>query len=205
MGYHRQSIDYKVISRIYGRKRGNVFTPNDFLELGSRKAVDMALSRLVKAGTVRRLSRGVYDYPNTHPQLGVLTPDPETIAMAIAGKNRIRLQPHGAYAANLLGLSEQVPAKVTFLTDGLTRTIKVGRQVIELRRTSPRNMATAGELTGLVIQAFRYLGAKHITPERIAHLRRTIPQTEREKLLKAIPVAPGWMHPHLRALAREET
>ena len=73
---------------------------------------------------------------------------------------------------------------------------------IQLRRTTPRNMAAAGRLSGLVIQAFRHLGKEHITPERVAHLRRTLPAQQRRELANDIRLAPSWMHPILRELAR---
>jgi predicted transcriptional regulator of viral defense system len=132
-----------------------MFTPTDFLELGGRDVVDKALSRLAANGTIRRLARGRYEYPREHPELGTLSPDIQKVAKALAGKDRIRLQPAGAFATNLLGLSEQVPAKAVFLTDGPSRTVKIGRQEIQV--TTPRTMAAAGRLSGLLMQAFRQL------------------------------------------------
>ena len=196
-----QTIETKLKRRIYGSGRGSAFTPNDFLDLGSRDAVDKALSRLATQGTIRRLARGLYEYPREHPELGMLSPDIERVAKALAGKDRIRLQPAGAYATNLLGLSEQVPAKVVFLTDGPSRTVKLGRQEIQLRRTTPRNMAAAGRLSGLLMQALRHLGKEHITPARVEHLKRTLPKTERKGLLRDLRLAPAWMHPLFRELA----
>lgn len=196
-----QTIDSKVQKRIYGHGRGSVFTPRDFLDIGGRAAVDKALSRLTARGAIRRLARGLYEYPREHPELGTLSPDIEKVAKALAGKDRIRLQPSGAYAANLLGLSEQIPAKMVFLTDGPSRAVKIGRQEIQLRRTTPRNMAAAGRLSGLLMQAFRHLGREHVTPRRIAHLKRTLPTKERQLLLKDLPLAPMWMHPLFRQLA----
>jgi len=152
-------------------------------------------------GTIRRLARGLYEYPRQHPELGTLSPDIQKVAKALAGKDRLRLQPAGAYAANLLGLSEQVPAKAVFLTDGPSRTVKIGRQEIQLRRTTPRNMAAARRLTGLLTQALRHLGQKHITPARLAHLKRTLPAKERHRLQKDLSLAPAWMHPIFRELA----
>ena len=123
--------------------------PGDFLDLGSREAVDLALHRLAQKGTIRRLARGVYDFPKQHPVLGLFSPSADAVAKALAGRDRTRLQPAGAYAANALGLSEQVPAKAVFLTDGPSRTVKIGPTTIQLRRTTPRNMAAAGRLSGL--------------------------------------------------------
>jgi hypothetical protein len=197
----QHSLESKLSKRIFGSGRGTVFTPSHFLDLGSRDAVDQALSRLTANGTIRRLARGLYDYPKLHPVLGPLLPSPDSIAKAIALRDAARLQPTGAYAANLLGLSEQVPATVVFLTDGSARTVQVGTQTIALRHTTPRNMATAGRLSGLLIQALRYLGQGSITPEVLEFLRNTLPASERLALVRDVKLAPAWMHPYLKGLA----
>jgi hypothetical protein len=198
-----QAIGSRIVAKIYGRGRGSVFVPTDFLDIGSRRAIDVALYRLARQGAIRRLVRGVYDFPREHPVLGPLSPSPESVAKALSGRDRTRFQPTGAYAANMLGLSEQVPAKVVFLTDGPSRTVQIGPMTIQLRRTTARNMAAAGRLSGLLIQALRALGAKHMNPERRARLKRTIPREERRKLLKDLSLAPAWMHPIFRELAED--
>ena len=106
-----QSIDSKILSRIYGRGRGCVVTPGDFLDLGSRQAVDLALHRLVKKGTLRRLAHGLYDYPRVDADLGPLSPTTDAVVKALKGRDNILLQPSGGYAANQLGLSDQVPIR----------------------------------------------------------------------------------------------
>jgi hypothetical protein len=198
-----QSIDSRILARIHGLGRGSVFVSADFLDLGSREAVDIALHRLARKGTIRRLARGVYDFPKQHPVLGLLSPSAEAVAKALAGRDHTRVQPTGAYAANALGLSEQVPAKAVFLTDGPSRTVKIGPTTIQLRRTTARNMAAAGRLSGLLIQALRELGQEHVTPERREHLKRTLPADKRRELLKDLRLAPAWMHPIFRELAEE--
>jgi hypothetical protein len=198
-----QSIDSRILATIHGRGRGSVIVPADFLDIGSREAVAIALHRLARKGTIRSLGRGVYDFPKQHPMLGALSPSAEEVAHALAGRDRTRLQPAGSYAANALGLTDQVPAKAVFLTDGPSRTVKIGPMTIQLRRTTPRNMAAAGRLSGLVIQAFRELGKDHITPDRIEHLKRTLPAEQRRELLKDLKLAPAWMHPIFRELAEE--
>ena len=200
-----QSIDSRVLAAIRSRGRGSVYVPADFLEIGSREAVDITLHRLARKGTIRRLARGVYDFPEQHPVLGLLSPSADAVANALAGRDRTRLQPAGAYAANVLGLSEQVPAKAVFLTDGPSRTVKIGQMTIQLRRTTARNMAAAGRLSGLLIQALRELGQTHVTPERREHLKRTIPADQRRELIKDLPLAPAWMHSIFRELAQEST
>lgn len=201
MGKHSQSAEKAMLDRIRGHGRGWVFTPRHFLDLASRPAVTSALRRQTDAGNIRQLGRGLYDYPRLNAFLGPLAPTPEALAKALAGRDRVRLQPSGAYAANLLGLSEQVPAKVVFLTDGPSRVVQVGPMTVQLRRTTPRNMAAAGRSSGLVIQALRYLGSEHVTPERIARLRRILPADDRCALLKDLTLAPTWMHRALKELA----
>lgn len=198
-----KSIDYKILESVNNRGRGAVFVPTDFLDLGSRQAVDTTLHRLVRKGTIRRLARGIYDFPEKHPIIGELQPSPEKIAEALLGRDCTRIQPTGAYAANILGLSEQVPAKIVFLTDGPSRTVKIGATTIQLRRTTPKNMAMAGRLSGLLVQALRELGKDNITAERIEHLTRVIPVDKRQEILKDIRLAPEWMHYIFRKLAEE--
>lgn len=199
-----QAIDSRIFAVICSRGRGAVFVPADFLDIGSREAVDVALHRLVRQGTIRRLARGIYDFPKEHPVLGPLTPSAEDIARAITGRDRTRFQPVGAYAANALGLSDQVPARAVFLTDGPARTVKVGPTIIQLRRTTPKNMEAAGRLSGLLIQALRELGQEHVTQQQRDHLKRTIPAARRRELLKDLRLAPTWMHPIFRELAEEK-
>lgn len=198
-----QSVDSRILAFIRKRGRGSVFVPADFLDLGSREAVDTALHRLVQKGKIRRLARGVYDFPKMHPVLGPLAPSAETVAKALAGRDCTRLQPSGAYAANLLGLSEQVPAKAVFLTDGPTRTVRIGPTTIQLRQTTARNMAAAGRLSGLLIQALREVGKEHVTVERLKHLKRTIPIEARREIVKDLRLAPAWMHSIFRELAED--
>jgi hypothetical protein len=199
-----QSIDSTIASVIRRRKRGAVFVPADFLNMGSREAIDVALHRLTRQGMIRRLARGVYDFPKEHPVLGLLAPSAEEVARVMAGRDRTRIQPAGAYAVNALGLSEQVPAKAVFLTDGPARNVKIGTCTIQLRRTTPKNMAAAGRLSGMVIQAFRELGQDRITTHRRNHLKKTIPAEQRRALLKDLRLAPTWMHPIFRELAEDD-
>jgi hypothetical protein len=112
------------------------------------------------------------------------------------------LQPSGAYAANLLGLSEQVPAKIVFLTDGPDRRVKIGRQEIVLEHRTPRNMITAGKVSGTVIQALRHVGKNQITSEYIARLKKALSVDERKQLKRDRIYAPEWMHPIINQIVR---
>jgi len=178
-----------------------VFTASNFLDLGSRGAVDKTLSRQSRAGVIRKLARGLYDYPRNDPQLGLLSPSIDAFAKALQGRDAVRLQPSGAYAANRLGLSDQVPMKVVFLTDGSPRQIRLGKLQIILKRTTPRNVATAGKVSGLVIQAFRHLGRRHVDDDTLNTLRSRLSAADKRQLLKDLRFAPGWIAAVMRQVA----
>jgi hypothetical protein len=198
-----QSVENKIMSRIYGNNRGWVFTANHFLDLGSRTAVAQSLVRLVKAGSIRRLAHGLYDYPAKHPTLGDLPPNYERVAQALAGRDSLKIQPSGAYAANLLGLTEQVPAKIVFLTDGPDRKVQINKQQIVLKRTTPKHMATAGRISGLVIQALRYLGKDHVDAHIIGMLQKRLSAEDKQQLMKDLRFAPVWIGNIFRQLQCE--
>lgn len=204
MTRHKNSTSSRILKRIQSRKRGWVFTPDSFADLGTRQAVDLALMRYRDDGTIRQLARGLYDYPKTDPELGQLQPATEDIVTALAGRDATRLQPSGAYAANLLGLSTQVPMKVTYLTDGRTRTVQIGGRQIILKNTTPRNMATAGKGSGLVIQALRHLGRKSVDERVISQIDRRIDDKIRKQLMEDIRYAPIWITEVIRKLAVNE-
>ena len=197
------SIDSKVLSRIYGHRGGWVFTPGVFRDLGNRTAVAAALKRHKQTGLIRQLARGLYDYPRSDPSLGVLTPKTDDIANALRDRDGTRLQPSGAHAANLLGLSEQVPVRVVYLTDGPSRQVQLGRRRIVLQHTTPRNMATAGKVSGLVIQALRWIGQRH-TDERkvLSTLRRRLSDADKKQLLADLRYAPAWIADIMRKVAQ---
>src|SRR5665213_701101 len=186
-----------LVSRLLGRVKsalaGAIFTPRMFDDLGNRAAVDQALSRLTKAGKIRRIARGVYDIPKTHPMLGVLAPDPDAIAKSIAAQAGYRLQPTPARAANALGLSTQVPAQIVYLTDGSSRKIKVGNQIIHFMHAGPRALLGAVTSAGVALQAIRALGPDHLTAGVLQQLRQNLPTDTKIDLKKLARHAPQWM------------
>lgn len=204
MAFLEDSTTGKIAERISRRSRktpGCIFTPNDFLDLGSPHRIGMALLRLVRAGTIRHLGRGLYDVPRHHPVLGELLPTAEAIASALARKDGATIQPMEAMAANLLGLSEQVPAKAIFLTNGPARVVKVGPLTIQLKKRPLRQVGKPSPASSLVFAALRSLGKDNANRTRVAHLRETLSPKDRKRLLKDLPLAPAWMHPLLRYIA----
>ena len=113
------NIQTQILDRISQGGRGKVFTPKDFLDLGSREAVDKGLSRLAKAGDIQRLGRGLYHFPRKNARLGIpLSPDADENRGCLGTADWYANCASGATAANRLGLSTQVPAKPVYLTDG---------------------------------------------------------------------------------------
>ena len=196
-----QSIEKSVLSRIYGRGRGSVFSPNEFLDLGSRGAVDLALFRLLKKGLLRRVDRGVYGYPEKSRLIGELSPSPEAVAKAMARQGARKLLPSGAYAANLLGLTEQVPAKIEYLTDGPTRRVMIQKLPVVLKQTTPARLATAGRVSGTVAQALRFLRKDQVDETVIQKLRERLSEADKEQLVRDIPLVPAWVGEAFRRIA----
>jgi len=200
-----QPIVNKIKNRIYGHGRGWIFTPSHFADLGSDTGVRTALSRLQRDGVIRRVAQGIYDYPRSHKVFGVLSPSVDEIAKAIAERNGARIQPTGAYAANLIGLSEQVPGRVVFLTDGPSGKIKIGKLEILFRKTSVKNMFGAGSKEALVIQAFKFMKEKHINKKMLNTTSKFLMGTSRKEFEKNIKYAPQWIRKLLFDLIENES
>ncbi|SMH40880.1 DUF6088 family protein [Mesorhizobium australicum] len=188
------------MKRARARGRGGVFTPSDFLDVAGRSAIDQALSRLAKGGQLRRLTRGLYDFPKIHPNLGPLSPTPDDVAQALARETGSQVQIAGARAANALGLSTQVPAKSTYLTDGPSRRVVLGKRVVDLRHASPKHLIAPGSPAGTVVQALRHVG-----PVRAADVAqvaaRRLSANDKKTLGSTAVQAPAWMRPTLVSIA----
>ncbi len=143
-------------------KRGELIIPSDFRGKGTEAAIKKALSRLAADGTIKRLGHGLYVLPKKDPLFGTVLPSVEEIAIALAKKEKIKIKPAGAFALHKLGLTLQVPTKLVYLTDGNARIIKVGKNTIRFKSTTPKKMAIKGELSGLIILALEELGTDQI-------------------------------------------
>src|SRR5271168_4331265 len=179
-GCPMQTMRDHIVTRIERLGAGKAFSAKDFLDIGSRGTVDMALSGLTRRGTIRRIRRGLYDMPKVNPTLGgKLSPDIDEAAQAIARRQRWKIVPEGAWAANLLGLSTQVPAKIIYLTDGPNNEVLIGRRSIHFKHARPKAMAGLDGKFALVVQALRYLGKDGVGPREIEKLRTELTPAER--------------------------
>jgi len=194
------SVPDRVMKRVRASGRGSVFTPSDFLTVAVRSSVDQALSRLVKSGQLRRLARGLYDFPKLHPKLGLLSPAPDDVAHALARETGSQVQIAGARAANALGLSTQVPAQSTYLTDGPSRRVVLGKRVVDLRHASPKHLIAPGSAAGTVVQALRHVGPVRAADVVLVAARR-LSANDKKTLASTLVQAPAWMRPTLVSIA----
>ncbi len=197
-------IEEQLVSRIYGNGRGWAFSQVDFADLGSRSAIDLALHRREKEGLIRRVIRGIYDYPRYSKILEKsVAPDINQVAHALARKFGWRIQPDGATAQNLLGLSTQVPAHVLYLSDGPTRSYKVGQTTILFEHTALKEAGFKLPESRLVVQALKAYGEGHITPRIISSIRKKIAPGLRHRILLDTKTATGWVYAAIQEIAKE--
>lgn len=188
-----QSIDDKIIIKIKKAKRGTLFFVEDFLKIGSGKAVAKALERLVTSNVLTRVARGIYAILTIHSFLGPLKPTTEDIALAISKRDKARIMPTGILALNALGLSTQVPMNVVYLTDGTGRKIDLGKRKILFKKSSPKNLSTRGKISGLVIQALKAIGKDKATASEIEIILKHLSNEEPQRLEYDISLAPEWI------------
>jgi Family of unknown function (DUF6088) len=205
MKKHADSIDASILDRIRSGSKDRVWTPPDFIDLGSRAAVDKALSRNCQNGSIRRAGRGLYHLPRHDPVFGVLGSSYHAMQDLIQRKADGHVFPTGASAANVLGLCDQVPMRSWYLTTGPSRRIRKGKSEIVLRHVSPRFVSTKNQKSAQVIIALRWLGKRAVDDDVISRLRRNLSPSERAGLLADAGCAPAWIADIFRHLAKETT
>jgi hypothetical protein len=201
-----QSIDNKLVSRIYGNQRGWAFSKNDFLDLGSDAAIRKALSRLEAKGTIRRVLRGVYDYPRISTLLNEpMGPDLDQLASALARKSGWRIQPSENTALNLLGLSTQVPVQSVYLSDGSSKSYEIGKRQLVFKKRSLKESGFKHRESELVVQALKALGQERIDADVRRKLSKQWTPDFWRKILRDTKTAPGWVCDVIRTIANEKT
>jgi hypothetical protein len=196
------SVQSQLKSRIVAKGRGSVFTPKDFLDIGSRDAIDQALCRLVQSGFIHRVGRGLYHYPRRNDRLALDVPASiNDLAHALGRQTGSQVVPSGAVAANRLGLSTQVPAMPTYLTNGRTRKAQVGNTTILLKHVAPKLLAQGSPISAVVFQALKYLGRDAINDSVIRTIRKQLKPAQRRQLMRGARYATGWIADIARRIA----
>jgi hypothetical protein len=203
MKKHADSIDAAMLDRIWSGEQDRVWAPADFLDLGSRAAVDQALSRNCKSGVLRRAGRGLYHVPRHDPLLGDLGPDTGPFHDAITRRDNSRIFSTGAHAANALGLTDQVPMRPMLLTTGHSRSVSCGKGHLLLRHVSPRFVSTRNPTSALVILALRWIGKRFVDEDIIARLRRNLSPADIAALPADAACAPAWIANIFRQISNQ--
>lgn len=188
-----KTVEEHIVKRLRNFKRGKIFFPEMFYDLGTNEAVRQALVRLEDDGTLLRLAQGIYLFPKKDKQFGVLYPTIDEIARAIAKRDKAQIIPTGALAMNKLGLSTQVPLNAVYLTDGSQRNIRVGNRTIRFKRTVPKNLAVKGEISGLVIQALREIGNGKASEKQLQRIQELLQKEDKDVLKHDAKLAPVWI------------
>ena len=194
----------QIEKRIIDAGRGYVFTRKDFQDIASSGSIGQILSRMVKDGIIRRIGRGIFDFPNTNPALGgQLSPDIDQAANALARKFRWSVLPFGNLAANRLGLSQQVPAKIVYLSNGPTKEHRIENRVIYFKHARPKEIYADSYISGLVVQALRYFGKDRVGDEMIAYLNQKLSHNEKNELLETIHYGTEWIYEVVKKITKD--
>lgn len=186
-----KTLPETILQRVRSLREGEILSPKEFLHLGSRAAVDQAFSRLAKAGKLLRVARGDYVVPITS-RFGVRPPAPEKVVKSLARRSGEIVVPHGASAANALGLTQQVPIREVYLTSGRSRKLKLGQGEVLIKHAPPWMLTLGTRPAGSAIRALAWVGPSHVN-ESLASLRRTLPSAEWKALTTARATLPSWM------------
>lgn len=184
----------EIKSRILNQPEEWVFSVWNFKDLGDEDTNSAILDQLSEESLIRALEpEGLFCRIRKHPHFGILNPPIDSIAKAFAEREGYRLMPTGATAANLLGISTQVPARAAYLTDGPERTILFRNIEIQFRHTDPKYLDLQNRISGLIIQALLWIGREHVGQQHVDLLKRKLPNDAKSELLEDIQVAPDWM------------
>lgn len=197
----------KIMRRMGKAAPHMVWTPVDFMDLGTRDAVDKVLQRLVKAGDLRRIDRGLYDKPgiNSLTQQS-RAPDPRQVIDAIARRDQIRVLVDGMTAANDLGLTNAVPSKIVVHTDARLRSIHLGNMIISFKLTAASKLYWAGRPAMRIVQALHWLRDTLFSSDDFDTVRQRIddllhdgPDATRirKDLRDGLSTLPSWMRDFL--------
>lgn len=188
-----QNIEQKVFNKMKRAKPGTLFFIEQFSKLAEQAAIRKALQRLKENQKIVRVAQGIYVIPKESELVGKIIPGAEEIIAAIAKKDRFRIVPTGIQAQHLLGLSTQVPMRLVYLTDGAPRTIHIGKQTVNLKKTIPKNLIAKGEISGLVIQALKTIGKDKLEEKSETIILEQLKNEKLENILHDSKLAPAWI------------
>lgn len=192
----------KIFNFISKHQRAWAFSSNDLIHKFSRQEIDNTLSDLVKQGKLRRVSRGIYDYPKYSEFLKAeLSPDIEQVAHAYARKFNWQIEASGDTALNILGLSTQVVANYLYLSSGPSKKYKLLNNInLEFKKSALKNIGFEYKESSLIVQALNTLGKENITDETIAKIKKQIDKKMYEKILKDTTTSTQWIYDAIKKI-----
>lgn len=189
-----------IYGRIASLEGGSITFAADFLDLCTERQAGRILADLESAGELKRLARGIYCKP-VQTRFGPLYPDISKIVEAVAQRDYAQVLPSGYTAANMLGLSTQVPMAYTYITSGSSRKLTVEGKIINLQRAVPRNFAYKTRLAALMVQALKATGKENIGREEISALKNAIDKNpDKETFRRDVFLMPIWMKSIIKPL-----
>lgn len=186
-----KTVAEQILKQAEALPEGALISAKEFLHVGSRAAVDQALKRLVERKELMRLYQGGYVRP-VKSRFGTRAPAPEKVVAGIAAAQAVTVVPHGAAAANALGLTTQVPTKVVYLTSGRSRTLKLGAQTVQMKHAPEWMLLPAHSRAGQAVRALQWVG-RHRAPEALRTLKRELTAPAVEELVSLRSALPAWM------------
>lgn len=200
-GEKLSNIKAKISSKIDNLSDGAVFISNDFLEIADYETVRKTLNRFVNEGSIQRIVNGVYYKPRYIELIGEYeSPSINEVAIAIARKYNWTIAASGNTALNLLGLSTQVPAQWTYISDGRYVDFLIGNTKLVFKRTTNSTISNMSRLTALVIQALKAIGKENISEEQILYLKNRLTKSDKEKLLEEGKTTSAWIYKILKKI-----
>jgi hypothetical protein len=194
-----EAIAEQILKLAQKQPEGGSLSAKALLHLGSRAAVDQALSRLVRRGNLMRAGRGIYVRP-VQGKFGTRPPSAATLVQTLSTQRGETIAPHGAAAANALGLTTQVPAREVYLTSGRSRQLRLGAQTVELRHAPPWQLLLPQRRAGEALRALAWLGPEHAA-DALQALLRKLSRSELHELAAVRPRLPTWMAQQVSAIA----
>jgi len=184
-------LTQSILSQAQSLPEGGMLSPKEFLHLGSRAAIDQALSRLAREGKLLRVGRGAYTLP-IEGRFGVRPPSAQAVVEAIESTSVEIVVASGAAEANALGLTTQVPTREVFLTTGSSRRLKLGNREVELKHGNRWQMLLGKRPAGKAIRALIWLGPEQ-APMALKVLKNKLPSLEWEAMRQARAGLPSWI------------
>ncbi len=184
---------------------GTIFVTSDFADIADATAIRQCLKRLTESGQLRRIRKGIYEKPRFSNLLNeYVAVDPEAVANALARNYHWTIAPSGEAALNLLGLSTQVPAIWSFISDGPYKTVELDNTKLEFKHRTNREITGLSYKTRLVIQALKTLGEDNITLGTIEALSNRLTKEEKKTMLKEATESTDWVYDTIRKISGEK-